>query len=396
MPSKKIRDLKRALRSKGESCESNEIMMKLSVLEKEVKFFERRKLTRKIKSVDTSISSSSASEKELASLSALRKKLEEDLTVWEFDVLPYVLYFPKERKYLSLLSSTDDKQSGTQRDELRRLAVKQRIFEISMGKRDRVQHAIDVEYGVALDDDNDRTESAFPPDAMHEEDEDKRYSINLRKSQDKRTSAGGAVANKTKVRTAGPERAMDDNIGTRAASGMPSTTIGNDGVNIEKEGEDSADDDDVSPDPFFAEEAVDPDAESAVLAQAAQQQTRSTGGRSTSMNRTKSYVRRDVDISGCTKQEARLIQWQARVRGGGAGGRKGWPSSSPRTGVLTDRASTSTSTKGADTLHRNRTEHIAPKNENSHQPTNKMNPKVLGTINSSAPLCNTKRKFDDL
>lgn len=90
------------LQSEIEGKTQQEIERKRSVRYHKVKFFERRKVERKIETVTKKLSK----EKDEDSARALRQELvglEDDLT--------YVMYFPKAKKYVSLFAEHDEKST---------------------------------------------------------------------------------------------------------------------------------------------------------------------------------------------------------------------------------------------------------------------------------------------
>jgi hypothetical protein len=63
-----------------------------------VKFFERKKLTRKIRSIDSKIKKCDSSSKELKKLNDERERVKEDLA--------YVLYYPNSLKYVAIFADS--------------------------------------------------------------------------------------------------------------------------------------------------------------------------------------------------------------------------------------------------------------------------------------------------
>lgn len=136
-----------------------------------VRFLERKRTTRMIRQLDSKIKAKGSSDEEennapdkkkkkrkkdsksaedddslsLKELSQQRLKLEDDLT--------YIMYYPMEHKYISLFGDTanstnanTDKQSSAASEKSRLLATKARKLDISEGRKDKVLHAIEVEY----------------------------------------------------------------------------------------------------------------------------------------------------------------------------------------------------------------------------------------------------------
>lgn len=153
---KAIRDLERCIRKKVGKGESTEVLdKKLALLyddktisdqiQKEkrnsakyhmIKFVERQKLVRKIRSLDQQIAAAQESRDNTA-LDASRNDLMEKLA--------YVLYYPKELKYVALFAETEGDTVG-KNEKLRLrahlLAVKQWKEEKAAGAQDRVMRVI--------------------------------------------------------------------------------------------------------------------------------------------------------------------------------------------------------------------------------------------------------------
>jgi len=166
MPSiqKKIRDLERVLKKKGNASDTAALQARLADLQQAntqnvqsdkdkklsikyhmVKFVERKKLTRKIRNVDTKLKGS-LNEKDHAALQGQRQALEEDLA--------YVMYFPRSSKYVALFADNDDEKNtakaaaSAEASAARLAAYAARQADVDSGAVDRVQHAINVEYGI--------------------------------------------------------------------------------------------------------------------------------------------------------------------------------------------------------------------------------------------------------
>jgi len=169
MPSiqKKIRDLERVLKKKGDAPDIAALQARLAELQQAsiqnvqsdkdkklsikyhmVKFVERKKLTRKIRNVDTKLKGG-LNAKDKAALEAQRQALEGDLA--------YVMYFPRSSKYVALFADNDDEKNtakvtvSTEASTARLAAYAARQADIDSGGVDRVQHAINVEYGIETD-----------------------------------------------------------------------------------------------------------------------------------------------------------------------------------------------------------------------------------------------------
>ena len=129
MPSiqKKIRDLERVLRRQSdestveaikaqiaslkETSESNKTAdreRKFSTKYRMVKFVERKKVTRKLKQVDTKLQDASLAEALKEDLHAQRKQLEDDLA--------YIMYYPGGLKYHALFIDGEDGQDLSRSD----------------------------------------------------------------------------------------------------------------------------------------------------------------------------------------------------------------------------------------------------------------------------------------
>lgn len=157
---KRIRDLQRLLAKKGGDLEAAEAIKvkiqrltetKIANVEKEkekrnatkyhmVKFFERKKLTRKIRKIDAELKSVTDRKQEKA-LKIERQRVIEDLA--------YVMYYPNKLKYVALFHDDGSSTADTQlKAEARTVAL--RLWREDSSKategEDRVQHAIRVAY----------------------------------------------------------------------------------------------------------------------------------------------------------------------------------------------------------------------------------------------------------
>jgi hypothetical protein len=160
---KKIRDLERIIkRSKNKDDIVNpELTEKLNALKNQkqahqlalkekkfsekyhmVKFIERKKLTRSIRLIESAIrkANDSSSTDNLGSLLEQKQKLYNDLA--------YVLYYPKDMKYISILKDDDNNNNKIQmlKKRAKNLALEKWKNDISNGEIDKVKHAMDVEY----------------------------------------------------------------------------------------------------------------------------------------------------------------------------------------------------------------------------------------------------------
>lgn len=161
MPSvkNKIRDVDRLLRRDNlddevksklivekENLEAQYLRNKQSEKEKQlaikyhkVKFFERKKVTRKIRSIESKISPDDDTNT-IDERQEQRKQLENDLA--------YIMYFPKDEKYISLYS----RDGGSETENNRRELLKERALNAwTIDKNenedlDLVRHAIEVEF----------------------------------------------------------------------------------------------------------------------------------------------------------------------------------------------------------------------------------------------------------
>ena len=157
---KKIRDIERLIRKKGETDEllakltelkSEKKANEVSLLEKKhaekyhmVKFFERKKLVRKIISLDSKIAADD-SKKVQAKLTAEREKLVDDLC--------YVLYYPKSMKYIAIFANNNEDDNelatpDTRSEQARTLARAAREEDQAAGVQDKVNYAIEVGQGL--------------------------------------------------------------------------------------------------------------------------------------------------------------------------------------------------------------------------------------------------------
>eukprot|EP01032_Pedospumella_encystans_P017130 gene17130-19529_t len=144
-----VAKLEAAKQSKGE-VQVKEKMRKNSTKYHMVKFMERKKMTRSIRSVETKIKN----EEDPAKLSTLNKKRDELM-----DDLAYIMYYPMEHKYIALFPSKNkDNQDGEDSDgeedvekskaiskKARQVALQRWKEDQSLGG-DKVAYAMEVEY----------------------------------------------------------------------------------------------------------------------------------------------------------------------------------------------------------------------------------------------------------
>lgn len=324
MPSlqKKIRDLERLLKRKsGDEEGVSQIKQKIEQLKKEnednklnlkqkknsrkyhmVRFFERRKCTRKIRSIDSAISlKRSQSEedpenisisKEIYSLMSERERTEEDLT--------YILYYPKEWKYIALF--VDDEDKSTRRTEARAIAIQRRAESVEAGEKDLVKHAIDVEYGLVQDIQQDEL-MEVDDDGSDQKKDIKVSAGNLLKEKRKRNSSDVIETNKiTKVSESQTKKlTTKDSVQTitvleKSIPSQKNTVI--------LEPPEALDD------PFFVEETCGDDGNIEVDSVQVLRGAVSRRGKGW-----KNSMRSSLnDTSGLSKQEMRLKQWQNKVR----------------------------------------------------------------------------------
>eukprot|EP01039_Chlorochromonas_danica_P003123 gene3123-3420_t len=158
---KKIRDLERLLKSKGDALdeeakesilkriealrETKEVKQLQEVRRKHeqryhmVKFFERKKVTRMISTLDKKVSQAEGKEQE--KLQSQRQRLLEDLA--------YIMYYPVKMKYVALFADQEEKgqeekgRSGKMASQARALALEAWKKDVAEGK-DRVVDALEV------------------------------------------------------------------------------------------------------------------------------------------------------------------------------------------------------------------------------------------------------------
>ena len=106
----------------------------------------------------TKLSEEDISEKSKKKLQKEKDKLIDDLC--------YVMYFPKNQKYIALFAQNEDSSVNTSEErvlevmqEARAAARKLREADINQGRVDKVEHAIEVELGVAKPEQADRVKS---------------------------------------------------------------------------------------------------------------------------------------------------------------------------------------------------------------------------------------------
>jgi len=453
MSSKRIRDLERLIRIKlkDDPEVAAEIQKKLDALYEEkkesndrlkekkhatkyhmVKFFERRKLTRKIKSVDSIISSSHHTNDEvLKELKSQRKKLENDLT--------YVLYYPLDRKYISILTQDKDSELNQKLiEKTREVAVLEREQDIKNGQVDRVQHAIDVEYGrasaVLPNRGQKKIKSSHDEGSEMKTDKEKEESYK-RKRKVERHSAELLIEN----RSEDDDQGLDDMKRSHKKKSETSTVsllvdkteADTESAEAESEAEESKescvhpadkekDELQFDPDPFFQEEAKDlPPVPSA--AEQRMQMDRALG-RGRGRERDRGFVKLDrgsrraslpkhIDTSKLSKQELRLVTWQSKVRSRPTSGglRVSW-GGQDRDGrkdqdhFNTRKVQNSKALRGsykdkeklrATSLGSDRNQRYGSQKDHKAESGLGMGNRNTGTIISCATAVNKKKKFDD-
>lgn len=172
---KAIRDLERCIRKKVGKGESTEILdKKLALLyddktisdqiQKEkrnsakyhmIKFVERQKLVRKIRSLDQQIAAADDSA-DNSKLNASRDELMEKLA--------YVLYYPKELKYVALFAETEGDTVGKNE----KLRLRAHILAVQQWKDDKVAGAQDRVMRVILGEEKECIEGVDRPNRKRE------------------------------------------------------------------------------------------------------------------------------------------------------------------------------------------------------------------------------------
>ena len=196
---KKIRDVERLIRKRGETEEllaklaefkSTKKANEMSLIEKKhaekyhmVKFFERKKLVRKIMSLDSKIAAEE-SKKAKAKLGLEREKLIDDLC--------YVLYYPKSMKYVAIFANNneDDNQLAapdTRSEQARTLARTARDEDIASGAQDKVIYAIEVGQGLHK---ASNSEEGHEDDGVSDNDDDGDHDVSEKSSKKRKISSG--------------------------------------------------------------------------------------------------------------------------------------------------------------------------------------------------------------
>jgi hypothetical protein len=334
---KKIRDIERLIKKKGETEELLARLAELkqdkaahdtSLIEKKhadkyhmVKFFERKKVVRKILTLEHEIASLSG--KELKKAEKKRKQLEEDLC--------YVLYYPNRMKYIALFAGSKDSEEGGDdkrsdldekteklRQEALALALKSRQEDMENNNNDKVSHAIEVGRNPsshkrskkAAADGSGDDESDVSEDDLGSGAEDS--SIGRHKKRKLQTEVEKPLPLAKPVfekleKPAKKAKAENANISSEMSTKVPAATAA-----VPEEEEETGDS-------FFLEEAAEHDrlpagatAENAI---GSGKHRVSVGDLRRAGAQNKGNYSRIKDNGLLTKQELRLARWQEKVRG---------------------------------------------------------------------------------
>jgi hypothetical protein len=352
---KKIRDLTRLVKKqeKNGSKPSAEVLLKIEELTKNhannlsaakekkfadkyhmVKFFERKKIVRRVIALDAKLQTDLTT-KETKSVSEERERLIQDLT--------YVLYYPRDMKYIALLPGKNyngskpadiDEKSKHIADKARALAIERRQEDLDAGNQDKVEHAIAVGKGEAsaAADKSSGGQSKKANKRKHDEEDDNNDTIVDNDDLDlsNREINKQLKANKKqkqKQRSEGAHDATDAQAkadtyagtGARSAKGSPagpgeSATAP---PGSAEDGKGGQEDDAADMDDFFLEEGGHADSVNAHHNPKHRNQDAIAIGNIKSFRNKNSNKSRPVHIpddGSLTKQELRLRKWQAKVR----------------------------------------------------------------------------------
>lgn len=294
-----------------------------------VKFFERKKLVRKIMALDSKIAAEE-SKKAKAKLASVREKLIDDLC--------YVLYYPKSMKYIAIFANNneDDNQLAApdaRSEEARTLARVAREEDIASGGKDKVDYAIEVGQGLhktasmenELDDDGDSENDGDSDHGADEKSSKKRKNSSVVKKVERAPTKKEAISKSVavplpkKIKTDGetPDIAVYDNEPVAKKQKQvkrekqdlvpPKHTIEVDLPAVSNE------DVDAAGDSFFLEEA--PEGDSSGPNPAIQHKIAIGDIRNAAHTfRNGGNFSKIKDNGLLSKQELRLARWQEKVR----------------------------------------------------------------------------------
>jgi len=261
---------------------------------------ERQKLVRKIRKTITQLSEEDISEKSKKKLQKEKDRLTDDLC--------YVMYFPKNQKYIALFAQNQESSVDTPEErvlevmqEARLSARKQREADINQGRVDKVEHAIEVELGVAKPDQQaDRVKSRSSTGELrrgevegHEEEQGE-MSFNTKKNRSEGDTGEDTGRSKKKSKKSNPSTDIITSIQSAVAVDSETTR-----------GED------VSADPFFIDAVEGVDAE----VTSKPPQVKVAIGELHRQRNMKVTKRAVVENDGTlSKQEIRLLNWKLKVR----------------------------------------------------------------------------------
>lgn len=387
MPSsvaKKIRDLERLINKLNgkiddgltkrlaqlkEEKRENEVKMKErtnSVKYHMVKFVERKKIIRKVKSVDSKIKDCNdilqamrANGVSLGDNDEFKKvqRLVEDYKAKRVNLhndLAYILYYPKDMKYISLFNEEEDTKSKKLMEIAREKAISSRQHDIDCGNDDKVLHAILVEYQSESGKikTKRRSKEGGSQAAAAEDTPMKKDKINNRneRSRGSGSNEGGSITSKKSVSSRSDDSESDDSDSDSDDSSSSSSSSSDDSdsdnksddnepkkeINIPSERKErvkskeltvksaavEAADKQIENDAFFLEEKGDDDDEDDSNVQSGSTRRPSSRGRPEKPYISRSKGRPPVplkDTSGMTKQELRLYQWQMKRKSNNLG-----------------------------------------------------------------------------
>lgn len=333
MPSvqKKIRDLERLIVKIGDP--TADLARRLAILKEEkaqheknehdrkmcdkyhkVKFIERKKITRKLRAIDSQIAGRTPSLESSENLTEKRQQLLDDLK--------YVMYYPKGLKYVGLLNEDNGdeksiKKSNALRARARHLASQNYEKCLEEGGKNLVEHAIKVEYeggDIKLVNSGRDLERSFKKRNSHS------AGVGAFDDIERTSVVKGGQQFETEVECSSPQResAEEENLN----SPKNTESFGGKEHRRNKRSKVESRDDAASKvtkvaevDQFFLEEANDDDA--AALAATITDAKIPVGGLRSVGRQGNTGQRRSriVDDGSYTKQELRLLQWQEKVRG---------------------------------------------------------------------------------
>lgn len=249
---------------------------------------ERQKLVRKIRKIITQLSEDEITEKSKKKLQKEKDKLMDDLC--------YVMYFPKNQKYIALFAQDQETSSTDNPERIREVMQEARLVarnlrenDLNQGNVDKVEHAMEVELGVIKADKGNRVKDRSSSGEMSQEND----------LEDVYNISPDNVNVKTKK-----HRDEGDLVGqsSKKAKKTHDIVVPQDSLQTSK--------DDVGIDPFFLEEGAE---ESSSTSKPPQ--VKVAIGELHRQRNVKVTKRAVVENDGTlSKQEMRLLNWKLKVR----------------------------------------------------------------------------------